>query len=135
MRREISLRDLRFRQIHFVLPELGRSEQIAKERQHLIGVFFQAGERERPIGLADLAFDGCGHVFQILIKLIAGSRFCSARTQHLAGEPGQPALVGRIEQIARADQCRAADQRKLVIFQQQHFQAIGERDLGGSREP
>ncbi len=66
---------LRFRQIHFVLAELGRSEQIPKERQHLIGVFLQARERQRPIGLADLAFDGCRHIFQILIELIAGAWF------------------------------------------------------------
>ncbi len=101
LRREISLRDLRFRQIHFVLAELGRSEQIAEERQHLIGIFLQARERQRPIGLADLAFDGRGHIFQILIELIAGARFRAARTQHLARQAGQPALVGRIEQDCR----------------------------------
>ncbi len=131
MRREISLRAWVFAKSTLSCAELGRSEQVAKERQHLIGVFFQAGERQRSIGLADLAFDGRGHVLQFLIQLIAGSRFGAARSQHFASDSRQALLAGRIEQIAGADQGCAADQRQLVILEQQHLHSVRKRDLGG----
>ena len=108
---------LDFRELEFVFPECGAGENIMESAEHFIGAFFESGKRNRAVAFADLAFDGCGDVFEIFIELIAGLCGSAAAADHGAGDAGESDLIGGVEEIAGTDQREAADEGEFVILE------------------
>ena len=124
---------LSFRQVQFVFPKRRLGHHVVKKRQHRIRVFFQARKTRGAGRFTDTAFNGSGHVFERLIKLVARHSCRAAASHHGAGNLGQPALLLRVEQISGPHQGSSAHERQFVIFQQVHLQPVPKRENFGFR--
>ena len=83
-----------------------------------------------PLDLADLAFDGCRDILQILIQLVAGPGFRAAGAQYFAGQ----ARPGRACWADRTDcQCGSARRRSPAAVRDPpaaDLHAVGKRNFG-----
>ena len=111
-------------EIEFVFAEGGLGEDVVEGAEHFVGAFFQSGERNRAVALADLAFDGGGDVFEFFVDLIAGFGGRAAAADERAGHSSKTDFVGGIEEVAGADQREAAHQREFVVFEKVDLHAV-----------
>ena len=119
---------LGFRQIDLFLPEFRAGENVFEHGEDFIGILLQCGKGNSAARLADAALHHSGHVFQLLIELVAGAVFSSASAHDHSCGCRQADLVFRIEEISGPDQGESADNRELAIFEQIELHAVRQRE-------
>ena len=119
---------LRLRELHFVLTELGMLEDVAPDGEDLRGVFLERRKSDGARGLADRAFHRGRDVLELAVDFVTGLRRRPAASHDDAREVREPAFIGRVEEIAGADQREAAHERQFMVLQQEDLQAVRERE-------
>src|SRR6202044_559734 len=107
---------LPFGELELVGLEGGVQEQIGSLGEERVEVAFEAGPVDGGGGCAAGAFDGGSFIFEDVVELVAVDGGSTAGTPGVTVERDESDLGGGFVAAASADQDRAVDERKFVVF-------------------
>ena len=115
--------------IELVLAERRLRRDFLEKRQHFIKIFLQAIETDAGKLLTDAGFDAGRHALELCVQVVRRPFFGAAASHHRAHHAAEAGLLHRLQQVARADEHRAAGQRQLMVFKDQNAHPVGQSEL------